>query len=728
MRDWYEAKDLVGLPGMPGTVRGVSKLALRDGWEFRQRKGRGGGREFRRESLPLETRQHLELATAIPATLITQVLAPAPLPALPKPPIAPISLAQERKATKKYQLLQLYGEALDAAPPKEKMQARADFMIAYNSGISYPALFAALGEVSWQTIEGWKRTVKVYHNDFYALADRRGNRRGCGLTEEQTQILLRCALNPNAKRLAESIRQASAVMRVQGIPCAHSEATCRRWLLSWRDHNYHIWVFSREGAKALNDKVLPYIERDYSEIEVGDIIVADGHGLNFEIINPWTGKPQNHMALILFYDMKSNYPLGWEIMPTENTQAIASALRRAILRLGKLPKVAYLDNGRAFKARFFKGSNLEDINFTGLYERLGIQTVHAWPYHGQSKTVERFFGSLAELERMMPTYTGTSIEHKPPRMNRGERLHRKVHEKAFGGRVLTIEEAHILLAAWFDEYAQRPQRGHMEGACPAEVFTAGCGPGVDRGELAYLMMSIEVKHIKRNGITFQGQNYQHPALFGRKGGVVVRYDLQDLSCLYVFDKDGELICIAEPVVKTHPAAAQLGDSADQQLLIEHIEAKKSCEKAAATLARDFLRDEVLPEHQRMLARNGLTPDAPVIGSETNGAPKGKNGAKLISFDAEKVAREVAEQERWQAEAEAKDFRDGLLRLADADRYERLMEMEAQGLELADEWKGFMRFFEGMDEYKLTPDYWESCRVKYGLMYQSGNRRQKTEDR
>jgi len=33
------------------------------------------------------------------------------------------------------------------------------------------------------------------------------------------------------------------------------------------------------------------------------------------------------------------------------TAAISSALRRAVLRLGKYPRVAYLDNGRAFKGK-----------------------------------------------------------------------------------------------------------------------------------------------------------------------------------------------------------------------------------------------------------------------------------------------------------------------------------------------------------------------------------------
>ena len=99
--------------------------------------------------------------------------------------------------------------------------------------------------------------------------------------------------------------------------------------------------------KAYHYKVEPYIERFISKIEVGDIIIADGHVLNFQVINPFTGKP-TRATLVGFLDWKSTALVGYEIMMTENTQCIASALRNSILNLGVIPKVVYQDNGRAF--------------------------------------------------------------------------------------------------------------------------------------------------------------------------------------------------------------------------------------------------------------------------------------------------------------------------------------------------------------------------------------------
>ncbi len=508
-------------------------------------------------------------------------------------------------------------------------------------------------------------------------------------------------------------------MEQKGFHDTGSESTYRRWLQRWKESNYHLWVFARKGAKAWNDQCAMYLERNMDLLNVGDVIVADGHSLNFEIVNPWTGKPKNHMTLILFYDMASNMPLGWEIMPTENTAAISSALRRAVLRLGKYPRVIYLDNGKAFKSRFFRGSkSFDEAGYAGLYERMGCQTIYAWPYHGQSKTVERFFGTFAELERLVPGYTGTSIEDKPPRMMRGEKLHRKIHEQQFGNRCLSMEEAHTLIAYWFDEYARRPQRGHLEGKTPMEVFSLGKGPGVNKAELIWLMMSLEEKTIHRNGVTFRGENYYHPALYGRRHKVTIRYDLQDTSSLWILDQQGELICEATRVEKLHPAAAQLGSAEDKEKLRQHIALKREQEKQAAASARSLLRDEILPAHRQQMAELGVLQD------QAQSLP-----VTPVKIDPEEQARELAALEVIREEAEVDDYTPELVdesvnleRLSGADLYEALIEREAKGI-LTSHQQTQMTYYEASPEFKMLEDHFEEYRLKAALMVSTGKQQE-----
>lgn len=59
MKAWYAASDLVGLPGLPGTVQNITEKAKREGWVHRPRQGRGGGKEYAMYSLPCETQMSL---------------------------------------------------------------------------------------------------------------------------------------------------------------------------------------------------------------------------------------------------------------------------------------------------------------------------------------------------------------------------------------------------------------------------------------------------------------------------------------------------------------------------------------------------------------------------------------------------------------------------------------------------------------------------------------------
>ncbi len=40
---WYSRSKLAGFPGMPSLRENVTRKALAEGWQFRQRNGKGGG-------------------------------------------------------------------------------------------------------------------------------------------------------------------------------------------------------------------------------------------------------------------------------------------------------------------------------------------------------------------------------------------------------------------------------------------------------------------------------------------------------------------------------------------------------------------------------------------------------------------------------------------------------------------------------------------------------------
>jgi putative transposase len=604
---------------------------------------------------------------------------------IPAPSSRSLSAPTQAGALARADLVKHYTEALAKAKRGKKAAARERFAKAYNTGLLFPEIFKIIGPASWKSIETWKR--KLRDGDAFDLADMRGaHRKGqCSLADDQAKVLLACALHPNRPLISEAIRLARTVCDQRQMPLnGISDATLRRFINDWKSRHYDQWVFYREGIKGWNDKVAPYVERDYDRLEVGDVLVADGHTLNFEIVNPWTGRPKR-MTLILWLDMKSYYPLGWEIMPTENISAIASALRRAILRLGKTPRVVYLDNGKAFGARFFEGTDLSQAGFEGLFARLGVEgVIHAWPYHAQSKTVERFFRDFAELERALPSYVGTSIDKKPPRLNRGEKLHRKLYDKLGGPP--TVEQAHLAIAAFFDEHSSRPMK-RLEGRTPAQLFAAGRGPGVDPDRLAYLMMAAEVKTIHRNGIRMFGRNYYDPALYGRRHQVTVRYDLQDQSHVLVYAPDGEFICRAEPPIRVHPAAQVLGDDTDRAELKRQLELKRGLERTTTGSAREFAEAEIAPVVREQQALAGLDRAR----SESRALPAQPTMTEAEAAEIEAKAAEISRRTRAAGAEFGELSEDGL-------RYVKLSLASRNGAALHDDDRTFMRFYRQSEEY------------------------------
>lgn len=441
------------------------------------------------------------------------------------------------------------------------------FLKKYNSGQLLPEIFKELGSISLRTL--YRLLEDFNSGGIEALTPQYGGAGTSKITDHEKNYLLTILLRPNRIKKSYAITLTKEMLKLKGIESPSGERTLRRYIDQLGKEHFDLWVLAREGEKAFNDKILPYAERDWQLLEVGEGLVADGHRLNFQVIHPITGKPCR-AVLVLFWDWKSSYPLGWEIMIEENVQCIASALRNSILTLGKIPKWLYLDNGKAFKAKTFtEDLSFEDTELPGMFARLKIKFHFAQAYNAQSKPIERIFGILNEqLERLVPSYTGASIEDKPAWTKRNERLAKSVHDPW----VPTILEANELICGWRDRYAERPSRGR-NGLRPIDIFNEGKGPGVDPLELTYLMMDRDVTDIHRNGITWIGWHWFDEALVGLRDRVVIRYSLSDLSQIYVFYKN-EFLCTARPVEKVHPMASESENPKDMEAVKDVIRLKK----------------------------------------------------------------------------------------------------------------------------------------------------------
>jgi len=731
--------------------------ALAKGWAC---SGSGCDREFYTALLPEKVRLALEaLEPQKPMTVSSDTSMPEIVPASETLKTTvfearkrTIYRAQEEKAYAKAELATALTERLNSGGYGQKSGIVRRFCAVYNAGEngSFPAIYRAIGPVdsSGKTIMGWIGKLKKNGWNPLSLADYRGHaKRGkrC-VTQAQADVILgivKSPLNRPDSPISELIQMAMEKMDVLGIN-ALSKDTYRRWLLNdYVPHHYDEWIWWREGDKGLNDKVARSILRDYDKIGPGDIVVADGHVLNFETLNPETGKPKR-MTLILFYDMASNFPLGWEIMPTENTAGIMAALRRAIIRLGRIPTCVYFDNGRAFQSKQMTSEEVETfgLQFKGVLVRLNIRLITAIAYHGQSKTVERFFREAGELERLSPSYVGRDIEHKPPRMNRGEVMHRKLHEALTFGAVPTLADTHRAVALWFDKYTQRTQTksSHIPGKSPAQVMVFG--PGIDIDDLRELMMTTKPSKIQANGVYVHGEWFYDQALYGKKHEVFVRYDLQDRSSVLVYDALTEkLICTATPRAKVHPAAAILGTDEDVAELAKQSEEKASLKKRTLRTAREMLESHILPEVRKYNETCGFTNNGNVkaLSQRSTALPlltDAERSRHQRAVDACEVCHvefqpeviddyrpEVVYEDRlddsYAPVVDMDSEWDRLTELHESDRFERLIEMEIKGVMIPAHYQAWMRYFEQTPMYRNQEAYYVEYRAKMALMWACG---------
>ncbi len=469
-----------------------------------------------------------------------------------------------------------------------KLQADYDFVKLHNSSNSY--LFSVLGKISRGSLHRWKASLdgtedytRLIPNYKYVSVN---EYRTC-LTDEEIKILMGLLLHPNRICIGKAIALTKYKLKEQGQSFIPADITFRRYAKWFKDNNYDKWVLARDGEKALSDKVEPYIKRDASLLDVGDILVADGHKLAFQVINPFTGKPCR-ATLVGFLDWKSTALVGYEIMLEENTQCIASALRNAIINLDMIPKIVYQDNGRAFRAKYFTDEKgFGELGFYGLYAKLGIETVFARPYNARSKVIERFFKEFQEgFEKLMPSYVGSSIINKPAYLKRNEKFHSNLHNDY----IPTIEETIKMIDMWLKFKNSQPCT-NAPNMTIAEVLENRNKQNIDKSLLDDLMLATEVKTIQRNGIRFLNCDYFDERLYGLRGKVLIKYNLFDLTNVKVFTPKGEYLCTAERVTETHPMAKILGTVEDLEDYKQKIQKQQKLKRKTINSVKKLLTND-----------------------------------------------------------------------------------------------------------------------------------------
>ncbi|RLB87191.1 MAG: hypothetical protein DRH26_16105 [Deltaproteobacteria bacterium] len=691
-------------------TKAVRLRAVKGSWPVKKMSKQGGSEmHFFRDLLPLDIQKSLVVQESVTGAGLPAVIHDRTVPARSK-----------KVGMAKYNLVHAFRLVKKQAGWGQKSHAAMGFLLAYNTGELLPSVYNVVGGIKERTLDALDKKLRSSDDNYLCLCDGRGGWKKHGsnkyqgrkLSEPAKAVFLKCYLHGARPSVIMAIRAARILLEKKDQPCHADDSTWRRWLKDYEKINAGVICLARDGMKAYQDIYGAYITRDANLLDVGQCLVADGKTLNFFILHPETGRPCR-MTLVVFFDWRSRYPVGWQIMPTENQYVILAAFRNAVLTLGRYPDAVYLDNGRAFKSKLFTETDPDFSEMTGLYARVGTATMFAKPYNGRAKVVERFFKTFqGQVEFMMPSYCGDSISTKPPWMHRNEKFQKAWHEARTQNWIPTIREAAVIIDRYFQWYGQQPHKDL--NATPADILLANRGPGVDINQLNYDFLLRKEVHTRNCRVTLWNIDYESDCLHNLKRGlsVIAMIDTADLGTIWCYTEDGVYLGEAYPVQACHPLARLFGD----QVSIDQVAAANKRQAKLAKNTRQHLEDlgitKNTPDALNILPFAGKTP---VLSSTAgkNPEPAHITPAPLPDKEVKRLEQimEKAQLEKDQVPHIPKPKYWG----SDLEHYEwvfRLMHEHGQEPELQDQ--NFMQTFESQPVWGQYSQRFEDLKLYFNL--------------
>ncbi|MCX5497292.1 Mu transposase C-terminal domain-containing protein [Kaistia dalseonensis] len=580
-REWWTAAELAAMrlsPEVPATERGLQLMIERNGhlapdlaWPanplgiWRRRSGKGGGREYRMDVLPVSAR-----------TVLARRLRKAEKPAEPER----VALKAERSASEQWTWF-------DGLPEKRKAEAKrrmdallavADLQMTGRARDLAMMSVASAEDVSLRTLYGWAGLVAgLDRKDWLpALAPRfTGRTAEVEIPEAAWQAFLSDYLRGEVPTLTSCLRRLEALAKERGWTLPSEKTFERRVAALPRT----MVVLAREGVEALR-RLYPAQERDRSGFHALEGVNADGH--KFDVFAKWPDGTVSRPILVGFQDLYSGMILSWRIAASENAATVLLAFGDLVENWG-IPEHCWLDNGRNFASKWFTGGTPNRYRFkvregdpNGVLTALGVEVHWTTPYSGQSKPIERAWRDFADSISRHPAFagawTGNTIDAKP---------------ENYGSTAVPIETFEKIVAEGVAEHNSR--LGRKSKICGgrhsfAQVFNASYGDAMIRKaspeQCRLWLLAAEGVTVRKDGsVHLEGNRYWHERLIDHVGHkVVLRFDPDALhDAVHVYRLDGAYL-VAAPVIEA-VGFADTGAARD------HARARKSWIKAQKELLK-----------------------------------------------------------------------------------------------------------------------------------------------
>ena len=355
------------------------------------------------------------------------------------------------------------------------------------------------------------------------------------------------------------------------------------------------------GTREWKNKMMVKARRDATQLKVMEYVVGDEH--TFDLWVQWTAPNGKIKAvrpkLVAWMDMRSRAIIGDVICVDANSQTLKESLVKMLYSdPGGVPHILHVDNGKDYTAQTMTGQSRKrrkidfefDAETVGFYQSIGIEEVgRSLPYQPWDKPIERFFGTVcSKFSKWFESYVGTLTGSKTY-----AKRQKDVDKMLERGELLTMEEFYDVWTTWKTErYHAREHRGLKDAGekwiTPGELFAHGeryekAVP--PREYAAMLLMKADTARVYNYGINKFGTVYTDAELAFYVGKTVgIKWDLDDVTKLYVFDEDGRRICEA-----VSPELLSFGPHCSQAALERHLRDQRRQERETKEILAEMNR-------------------------------------------------------------------------------------------------------------------------------------------
>lgn len=229
----------------------------------------------------------------------------------------------------------------------------------------------------------------------------------------------------------------------------------------------------KQGETALK-ALSPTAQRDYSKYALHEMWSMDGRRMDLMVCDTkgqfGTKGRVFRLWIYAIEEARTRYLVGYAIGGALNSDLVRDALTVALRNTGLIrPSIVQCDNGMESAAKEITGGapwrlrgKVKEDEIIGFLPFINTTVTFTTTGHGQTKGVERVFGTLANMHETRPEFKGAYCGHTPEA--RPEEWDAK--------KAVPVDLVLKLLAEEVFHYHRTPHRGDsMDGKSPLQTYT-----------------------------------------------------------------------------------------------------------------------------------------------------------------------------------------------------------------------------------------------------------------